>query len=324
MGIEEVRVEEKVDNFFEDDSSSDSLSQESEEGEKGETEASGETETTSEKEGTEAKLEEKGAEKGETEAKTEKFGDTPANRAFAAQRVEIARLREQTAKTTAALEETRRRLAFMEEQQKKAQREREQAEREEKNRIYLEGLREAGAENYEAERDRLLREEIVNAVTSQPETEKETMGPATGSVPDPREVEAFQERIRKTNDRLNADFPDITNRESPLFKKSQQLLFENNTQEEIDYMLQHAPELFYTHVKLANTLLENERLKQKAGQAETEASRQGRISKQGTAHSQGSTASSGADSLTPEQRRWCREMGYNPKEYAKFVHLGEG
>jgi len=313
MAIEEVSVEEKVDNFFEteetDESLSDTLSQEGKLPGKEE-----KTETA-----TEGKAEPK---EKESEKKPEESpASTPASRAFAAQRVEIGRLKEKGVRSDANLAETQRRLAFMEEQRKKDIQKADLAEKREKNRIYLEGLKEAGSDNYEPERDRVLREDIVDAVTPPASEDDKIAAKPVDVLPDSEEVADFQERITKTNNKLNTEFPDITSKDSALFKKSQAMLFENNTQDEIDYMLKHNPEMFYTHVKLANTLLENEKLKTMANHTQIEGNRQERILGQGVAHSQGAQQG-GADNLTPTQRAWCKEQGYNPKEYAKFAHLG--
>lgn len=310
MAIEEVRVEEEVDNLFPtgelDQSSSDDLSQEQED-----------LDVT-------ASSEKKKEEPAPDEKKPE---DTPANRAFAAMRVENANLkraqeigRQEQERVSATLTETQQRLAFIEDQQKKAARKKELTDTQEKNRIYLDGLRESGSDNYESERDRLLREDLVEAVTPPAEESKPEIK-SKETPPDPQKIATFQNRIEKTNEKINTDFPEMLNQDSPLFKKSVETLFGNNSPDEVDYMLKNHPEMFYTHIKFANTLLENEKLKTGSQQKESEGVRQGRISGQGAGHSQGSSGDS-ADKLSPAQRTWCKEMGFNPKEYAKFAHLG--
>lgn len=322
MATDEVSVEEKVDNFFEtdvNDSSSDNLDQD---------DTSAKDPTTldinkpEEGKETEAFVEETGR-PGKEEA-TKKVvekkpaAELPANKAFASMRVENTRLKNAMSESKAMMAEMQRRVSFMEEQQKKTSRNIDLEKKRGENRIYLESLRDSGSDKYEEEKERLLKEDIIQTVSPQRE---ENVSQAISNVPDPGKVAQFQARINATNDRINADFPDITNRESALFKKSQEMLFANNTQDQIDYMLKDNPEMFYTHVKLASTLLENEAIKEKFNHAEIDGARQGRVSAQGVAHSQGAS-SSGADNLTAQQRAWCKEMGYNPKEYAKFAHLG--
>ena len=260
-------------------------------------------------------------EKQPSEPPPSELPDTPSNRAFAAMRVELKQYRQEVERAKQEAEEARRRLAFIEQQQQQQAKQMELEQKREQNRIYLQQLQTADPERYEIEKNRILREEIEEGVASKiaPQAPPQFQQPIPPQSPTPattpQQTAEAQSRINMVNAKIEADFPDITDHNSALFKKAQEILFTQNTPQDIDFMLSHRPEMFYTNVALAAQMLENEKLQKQL----TDTSRQERVANQGAAHSTGQSTNTPESKLTPEQLAWCKRMGFNPKEYAKYV-----
>lgn len=125
------------------------------------------------------------------------------------------------------------------------------------------------------------------------------------------------ERRQRVEVKLNADFPEILNQSSDLFVESRKTLESRYTPDQITYIFNNMPQTFYDIVSETNS-----RLKLKKIQSESaDKSREKRVNGQGALESQKKQTGTGVK-LTKDQLQFCKENGFKPEDYAKFVGKG--
>lgn len=132
----------------------------------------------------------------------------------------------------------------------------------------------------------------------------------------PTYVEDVRPIHEEVNMRLVTDFPDVADQNSDLFRESRKILLEEYSEDEITHLVQEKPTMFYKIVEQANTRLEIRRMKESKGHEEAEVQRKDRVGAQGAPPAQ--PAKKTEVNLGPEELKWCKKNGYDPKEYAKY------
>lgn len=222
---------------------------------------------------------------------------------------ELERIRKDNAALGYNLREANRRLQFLEENLRK---EREKGTRRELDEGHetalskIAHLKDIDPDLYTREWQRLTEDKYRR------EQEQEREANKTRSM-----AEEVATRRQRVEDQLHRDFPEILNQSSGLFVEVKKNIEGRYTPEDISRILANTPQVFYDIVSETNSKL---RIKQmEAEKANIE--REKRVSGQGSLDSKPKSTTVGVK-LNADQLKFCKDHGYKPEEYAKFVGKG--
>lgn len=123
------------------------------------------------------------------------------------------------------------------------------------------------------------------------------------------------QQYQAVNMKLVNDFPDIEDEDSELFAESKKILFERYSRDEAAQVAKEQPKVFYSIVSEAAKNLKIAKIE--SGQVNR--SREQRVKGQGVIEPVKKPGKEGSAKLTPQQMKFCKDHGYDPAKYAKFI-----
>ena len=171
----------------------------------------------------------------------------------------------------------------------------------------IDHLKESDIDAYAKEYDRILRKFYE---TSGDESRKL----ATNA----EEANKASQVYKMVSAKITQDFPDVNDENSDLFKEAATILFSRYDKEEAAQLAKREPKVFYSIVSEAAGNLRIKNLQSGI----TDKGRESRVKGQGNLEAVRKPGGDGSKQLSPAQKKFCKDHGYNETEYAKYIGKG--